>query len=656
MLTPMNIAIIGGVLVLLLLMVKMRKDRTAAAKPASAEKERRRSRRADRAAEPKVKEAKGRRGRRGQASIEAATSEVAATTASPAQETSFAEPTVADAGWVDGIDHETPVAEQSTDTFVPPRFDAAAPAAAWTDDEVVSAPGWPTPGEMDGGWAIEGDAAPVAAPGDEWIDEPAAVESTEDALAVDETVATAAPEVAEVADVAEFPVVAENSWDEEGFDPAAGWGDDAEEAAPVAAEPGPTPVVEDADADWATEWSDEAPAAATETPAPEAVEYEVTPAADEPDDTWAADGWDDEPVAAPEAETVSETPVAEAVEDWASDDSDDWSAPAGEATAEGVADAAPEWDLATEEAAAAVAPEAPVFETESTPSFDENPYADDAYEVFDDTPGPAPEGRSLDALFGFTSEEPAADEVEAAFETSAEPVFEAAFETPAEPVFEAAFEEPAADEVEAAFETPAEPVFEAAFEEPAAPEVEYDAPAEPAGRFEDPRTEQPLDQWASLSPVTAAAPAVTVDPAARWSTIAPITPKVPVPADPAARWAAITPIAPAAGAPQRDRHDDDLSGRFALGGFAVGEGHQVVTGVTFRFAADEAPTSWVFGPSPNAAPGTLVIDVEGVLNCTAADVEVLDDPGFAPTTNGFTLRLTAPAGGPFAASGTYHVV
>jgi hypothetical protein len=50
-----------------------------------------------------------------------------------------------------------------------------------------------------------------------------------------------------------------------------------------------------------------------------------------------------------------------------------------------------------------------------------------------------------------------------------------------------------------------------------------------------------------------------------------------------------------------------------------------------------------------------VIDLEGTLNCTEGDVEILGDPGFAPTTSGFTLRLTAPAAGPFAASGTYRL-
>jgi hypothetical protein len=31
------------------------------------------------------------------------------------------------------------------------------------------------------------------------------------------------------------------------------------------------------------------------------------------------------------------------------------------------------------------------------------------------------------------------------------------------------------------------------------------------------------------------------------------------------------------------------------------------------------------------------------------------DPGFAPTTQGFTVRVSALAGGPFAASGSFRV-
>ena len=38
------------------------------------------------------------------------------------------------------------------------------------------------------------------------------------------------------------------------------------------------------------------------------------------------------------------------------------------------------------------------------------------------------------------------------------------------------------------------------------------------------------------------------------------------------------------------------------------------------------------------------------------NVEVVTDPGFAPTPQGFTVRVAASASGPFAASGTFPVV
>ena len=34
----------------------------------------------------------------------------------------------------------------------------------------------------------------------------------------------------------------------------------------------------------------------------------------------------------------------------------------------------------------------------------------------------------------------------------------------------------------------------------------------------------------------------------------------------------------------------------------------------------------------------------------------MTDPGFAPTPQGFTVRVAAKASGPFAASGTFHVL
>jgi hypothetical protein len=101
---------------------------------------------------------------------------------------------------------------------------------------------------------------------------------------------------------------------------------------------------------------------------------------------------------------------------------------------------------------------------------------------------------------------------------------------------------------------------------------------------------------------------------------------------------------------------DPRRGRFALGGYALQAGHQVVSGVTFRDGVVPPPTHWVIGPVMGAvAPGTLVLEVDGCLNCSPGDVEVLMDHGFAPTPEGFSLRLTAAGTGPFAASGTFIV-
>ena len=101
---------------------------------------------------------------------------------------------------------------------------------------------------------------------------------------------------------------------------------------------------------------------------------------------------------------------------------------------------------------------------------------------------------------------------------------------------------------------------------------------------------------------------------------------------------------------------DPRRGRFALGGYALAPGHQVVSGVTFREGVVPPPTHWVIGPVVGeVAPGTLVLHVDGCLNCHPPDLAVLTDPGFAPTTDGFSLRLAAAATGPFAVSGTYII-
>lgn len=98
-------------------------------------------------------------------------------------------------------------------------------------------------------------------------------------------------------------------------------------------------------------------------------------------------------------------------------------------------------------------------------------------------------------------------------------------------------------------------------------------------------------------------------------------------------------------------------GRFALSGNAVMKGQQVVAGVTYRASIDPPPTRWIYGPAPEGTEaGTLVLTVEGCINCTERDVTVLMEPGFAPTRDGFSVRLTAPGPGYFAASGHFEIV
>ncbi len=98
------------------------------------------------------------------------------------------------------------------------------------------------------------------------------------------------------------------------------------------------------------------------------------------------------------------------------------------------------------------------------------------------------------------------------------------------------------------------------------------------------------------------------------------------------------------------------SGRWALGGFAAHAGQHALGGVQFREELPEAPTGWALAPALDAGPGTLVLVIDGAINSDGEGVEVVTDPGFAPTPQGFTVRVAATASGPFAASGTYHVL
>jgi hypothetical protein len=85
-------------------------------------------------------------------------------------------------------------------------------------------------------------------------------------------------------------------------------------------------------------------------------------------------------------------------------------------------------------------------------------------------------------------------------------------------------------------------------------------------------------------------------------------------------------------------------------------GQHALGGVSFRGELPVAPSEWALAPAAGSGPGTLVLVLDGAINCDAEDLEVVTDPGFAPTPQGFTVRVAAKASGPFAASGTFHVI
>ena len=157
------------------------------------------------------------------------------------------------------------------------------------------------------------------------------------------------------------------------------------------------------------------------------------------------------------------------------------------------------------------------------------------------------------------------------------------------------------------------------FEEPVAAEPSFDVPAFEAPAFE----------------VEAAPVAEDEEPAG----------------EPVAWWDEEDPAAVTAGPPA-----GASSGRWALGGFAAQPGQHALGGVQFREELAEAPAGWALAPALDAGPGTLVLVIDGAINSDGEGVEVVTDPGFAPTPQGFTVRVAAKASGPFAASGTFHVL
>jgi len=98
------------------------------------------------------------------------------------------------------------------------------------------------------------------------------------------------------------------------------------------------------------------------------------------------------------------------------------------------------------------------------------------------------------------------------------------------------------------------------------------------------------------------------------------------------------------------------AGRFAVGGSAVAPGDGAFTRVRFRAPLDRPILGWAIGDGPHHAPGTLVLVVDAVLNCSTAGLSVLQEDVDPTHPDGFTLSLSSDGPGPFAVSGSYYVV
>jgi hypothetical protein len=98
------------------------------------------------------------------------------------------------------------------------------------------------------------------------------------------------------------------------------------------------------------------------------------------------------------------------------------------------------------------------------------------------------------------------------------------------------------------------------------------------------------------------------------------------------------------------------AGRFAVGGSAVAPGDGAFTRVRFRAPLDRPILGWAIGDGPHHAPGTLVLIVDAVLNCSTAGLSVLQEDTDPARPDGFTLSLSSDGPGPFAVSGSYYVV
>jgi hypothetical protein len=157
----------------------------------------------------------------------------------------------------------------------------------------------------------------------------------------------------------------------------------------------------------------------------------------------------------------------------------------------------------------------------------------------------------------------------------------------------------------------------------------------------------PLAAEAELPPLAAEAPAevpplVADAPTAGWPAVDEIAEATPAPvAAPVtedAWWDEPEP------APAAEPEDEARSGRFALGGFSQGPAQEALTAVAFRSPLADAP-----------AADAIDLSIEGTINCDGSSAEVIAEEGFAPSREGFTVKVRAAGPGPFMVSGTFRV-
>jgi hypothetical protein len=155
---------------------------------------------------------------------------------------------------------------------------------------------------------------------------------------------------------------------------------------------------------------------------------------------------------------------------------------------------------------------------------------------------------------------------------------------------------------------------------------------------------------AAPAPESAEAGGLDLAGVAEWSAVPADVP----PAPPAtehdsavlAEWHAPAPAAPAERepAPSAPVVTLDGQGRFSLGGWSVAAGELTLCAVTFP------------EPLEGVGPGRVRLVLDATQNVVEGGVTVLEDEGFAPDRDGFTLALASAGPGAFAAAGRYEVV